>query len=78
MKIDIQNRSKITKIINGAIISAINDHGPITEDNYSSASKRVYGELKCLAKNQRDIDENIENNINSQCLADTFGSHGQG
>ena len=52
--LDIEDRSKLERQIAGALKSAIAAHGPITLVNHSSATKRVYGLLKALAKEQRD------------------------
>lgn len=50
--------SKLIKLINGALVASINDHGPITINNYSSTSKRILGQLqgykRCLSRNDRD------------------------
>lgn len=39
--LDIQNRSQIEKEIAGALKQAIDDHGPITLANRSSAAKEI-------------------------------------
>ncbi|MCY2967033.1 MAG: hypothetical protein NT069_25925 [Planctomycetota bacterium] len=46
----LNDRSTAEKEINGAILSAIHSHGPITGENYPSASKRVIGTLKALRR----------------------------
>lgn len=37
---------KLTRIVAGALRSAMNDHGPIGEEQMGSAAKRVAGQLK--------------------------------
>lgn len=37
---------RLLKLINGALKDTINNHGPITKDYISSASKRIYGNMK--------------------------------
>jgi len=52
MNLNIENRSKIEKMICGALQSAIDAHGPITKDNKNSAAKRILGQLRSEAKEQ--------------------------
>ena len=52
--IDLQDRPQIERIVVGAIKSAINEHGPITIYNCSSAAKRIVGQLKEYAKQKRE------------------------
>ena len=47
------DKSKVSKRINGALLSAIHDHGPITTENYSSATKRIITAMKVLIKEIR-------------------------
>lgn len=56
--LDIENRSDVEKIIAGALKSTINVHGPITPEWIGSASKRIYGQLRGLAKLQRKEQDN--------------------
>lgn len=44
------DRSTVEKRLVGALRSAINDHGPITAENVSSAAKRVYAAIKQLRR----------------------------
>lgn len=55
MKLDFKHRQKIEKIINGALQSAIDAHGPITNKNKNSATKRIYGQLKAEAKKDANL-----------------------
>lgn len=53
--VDIGNRSQIESAIAGALKATIDAHGPITRENRPSAAKRIYGELKSIARQQRDV-----------------------
>lgn len=46
-------RSDVEKQIVGALTSAVDDHGPITRINTTSASKRIYAHLKGYRKRYR-------------------------
>lgn len=50
----LDNRGGVEKAINGAVIDAINQHGPITRANISSTSKRVYNALKELRRREKE------------------------
>ena len=50
--IDLSNRSKIIRQLNGGLKWAIKEHGPITKENYGSASKRIY---VVLLQYQREV-----------------------
>lgn len=50
--LNLSRRSEIEKAINGALISAVDAHGPIERANVHVASKRMFGALKTLAKPQ--------------------------
>lgn len=70
MKIDakiirklMSQRSMVAKSINHGLVTAINDHGPITKTNYSSAQKRIIAYLKALIINIR---KQIKEDINAQ------------
>lgn len=57
--IDFENLSdkehkRLLKVINGAIKSCIDSHGPISKDWIGSAGKRVMGALKSYAQCQKD------------------------
>jgi len=54
MKLELDNRSTIERRIVGAIRSSVAAHGTLDFDTAPSAAKRVYGELKALAREQRD------------------------
>jgi len=51
--LNLENRAQVERMIAGALLNAIHSHGSITPDNRSSAAKRVYSQLKALAKAQR-------------------------
>jgi hypothetical protein len=51
--LDLSDRSQVEKSINGAIRSAIEAYGPLNITKSASAAKRVYSELKAVAKRQR-------------------------
>lgn len=57
---DGKEHQRLLKVINGALKSAIHDHGPITKEMMGSASKRVVGALKSLEKSK--IEQNGVNN----------------
>ncbi|MFM9718879.1 hypothetical protein, partial [Streptomyces galilaeus] len=45
------------KCLSGSLISCINDHGPITRENVSSAAKRLRGPFnQCLPHTDGDKD----------------------
>lgn len=44
------NRGAVERRFNGAILDAINAHGPVTKELRSSASKRVYRELMAMLR----------------------------
>jgi len=51
--VDISDRCAVERAIAGALKNSINSHGPIDYKLISSASKRIYGQLKNLAHIQR-------------------------
>lgn len=53
MEIPLQQRARLERMINGALRDAINAHGPITEQNLSSTSKRVISMIKQFNRDQR-------------------------
>jgi hypothetical protein len=50
--LDLEDRSRIERLLVGSITSAVDAHGSITRANVSSAAKRVYGTLKAAARSQ--------------------------
>ena len=50
--LDISDEQQILRAIGGALKSAIDAHGPVTDANRSHAMKRTYGVLKSLARDQ--------------------------
>ena len=55
--LQIQNRSKIERIIADGLRHAISDHGPVTKEWIGSATKRIYARLKVEAREQRKLEE---------------------
>lgn len=55
MQLSLQDRTSLERVVNGALRSAIDTHGPINRHNYSSASKRIIGALKSYADSEPDI-----------------------
>lgn len=53
-EIHLSDRAAIERAISGGLKAAINAHGPITLDNHSSASKRVFGALKQYRRTKAD------------------------
>lgn len=60
--IDLNDRSSLERQIVGALRSAIHAHGPITNDNASSAAKRVIGVIKVYNRNQSRA-KKVENSV---------------
>jgi hypothetical protein len=52
--LDLEDRSDVESKIVAALRNAIDAHGIITKENASSAAKRVYGQMKNLARQQRE------------------------
>ncbi len=46
----LDNRSKVVKAINSAILESVKAHGPISKENVGSASKRIYAILKDIRR----------------------------
>lgn len=44
--VDLEDRSKLERVIGGALRSAIKDHGPLEVGQIPSATKRIIGALK--------------------------------
>lgn len=51
-KLDMENRSLVERQIAGALKSTIRAHGPIDNFWVGSAAKRIYGQLKAIAREQ--------------------------
>jgi hypothetical protein len=45
---------RLKRVVRGALIAAINDHGPITADNLDSAIKRVVSQIDSAAEVRGD------------------------
>ena len=50
--LDLQYRGQAVRAIAGAMNDCINEHGPIDQGLVVSATKRVFGGLKSLARSQ--------------------------
>lgn len=51
-KLNMRYREQIERAIRGGLLSTIDSHGPIDSKLVYSATKRVFGQLKGLAKNK--------------------------
>lgn len=67
--IDLSDRSRLERAINGALRATIHDHGPITVHTLSSASKRVVGALKTF--NRQTLERAMTSVTDPNRYADT-------
>jgi len=56
--LDISDRSSVESRLAGALKNTIYAHGPITKDWVASAAKRMYGQLKGMAREQHRREKN--------------------